>query len=560
MNWFFLEAAWSFGDQVDAWFCAIGQPEMEQALANEVKLGHYRVDRVCSPMRLADGSNPSPLASIEQFDSWALPATRARLARHFMSRPGLPTTGFQALAFALTVGFDEIYLSGIDLYQPSGERYAHAIPDWVKAALQPKDLEPTYEQAHSRDSDLAFLATCRAEFPNARIYTVSQAPELAQVLPQPPGRTDGGMAAGPIKRLAAPKEPPQEGLAPAVGTPFRALDGPVDAQPFALIDGRKCAFVTMVSSEPYIHGALALANSLAKVGRVPLIALVTEGVDASRLVQAGVFTAKVDVIGNPHLSKGRRVQPRFATVFTKLHVWRLAFLDRMVYLDADTLVLKNIDQLFAMDGFAAARDWGLRLEPGFNSGVFVTAPSASVFEAMVVALDSLDSADGGDQGFLNSFFPEWTPLEPGLNVLTRLMFKHPDLWRPEETAVIHYVGHKPWEFWDQIGPFDELDRLWLSFLTSGQLADLVQDLRSRGAGVEGDHARAATLLAASKRAAHLGRFSRARGLRHAAHALWDGVDQHRRPPRWDRQPFRWVPGPVLWLARQVKRGLGRAAP
>ena len=55
--------------------------------------------------------------------------------------------------------------------------------------------------------------------------------------------------------------------------------------------------------------------------------------------------------------------------FTKLHSWRLTQYDKCVFLDADTIVLQNIDDLFERDPFAAAPDSGW--PDCFNSGVFL---------------------------------------------------------------------------------------------------------------------------------------------------------------------------------------------
>ena len=61
--------------------------------------------------------------------------------------------------------------------------------------------------------------------------------------------------------------------------------------------------------------------------------------------------------------------PRFAQVFTKLRVWELHDFDRVVWLDADTIVVKNVDDLFEREGFAAGPDF---FKPDhFNSGVMV---------------------------------------------------------------------------------------------------------------------------------------------------------------------------------------------
>ena len=72
----------------------------------------------------------------------------------------------------------------------------------------------------------------------------------------------------------------------------------------------------------------------------------------------------------------------------------------VVFLDADTLVLRNSDDLFLCDGFCAA----MRHSERFNSGVVTLQPSAALFAEMMDRIKTTPSYDGGDQGFLNSFF------------------------------------------------------------------------------------------------------------------------------------------------------------
>jgi hypothetical protein len=580
LNWFFLEDAYLAGHQVDAWFAAVANPTMEEMLDRAIGFGRYQVDRLCTPMRFAPAS-PLNRVAAEQLDCWAALATNPRLARHCMSRPGLPTTGLQAVGFALAVGFQEIYLGGMDLYEGDGPRYAWPhVPHQVKAALERKDLQPGYEPAHSRDTDLAFLTACLAEYPQAKVYTVSGSTALAALLPAPPASSVPSVS-------DAAGSPPVAQVSDAVGSPWSraatpglasagpyeagAIDGPAGRLPYADLDGRRCAYVTLVAGPGYHHGALALANSLAKVSQVPLIALVTPDANRDALARAGLFTAQVDAIGNPHLG-AQPVQSRFGAVFTKLHAWRLDYLDRLVFLDADTVVLRGIDELFLGQGFAAAPDWGLKIDPaaGFNSGVFATQPSRDLFLALLDQSRHDPSPDGGDQGFLNRFFPGWQRLDPTFNVLTRIYTHHPELFRRQDVRVLHYVGAKPWQFHDRAVPGDELERLWLAQLTPEQLLDLAEDLRLRGAGVAGDTARAATWLARSRAAARQARFGEARRWRRAALALGRGteagsmgagVGAAQAAPRWDRWPAKAVPAMVLRpayrLYRKVRRGFTR---
>ena len=75
----------------------------------------------------------------------------------------------------------------------------------------------------------------------------------------------------------------------------------------------------------------------------------------------------------------------------------------VVYLDADTIVVKNIDDLFKCSKFCA----NLKHSERLNSGVMVVEPSQALFNDMMRKVKTLSSYTGGDQGFLNSYYPDF---------------------------------------------------------------------------------------------------------------------------------------------------------
>ncbi|WP_416344848.1 glycosyltransferase [Isoptericola peretonis] len=490
MNWFFLESNYHFGDRVDAWFSAVPHEQLEKRLQDEIRSGRYDVHRVLSPMRHAahrdgDRYGLEPLVDVQELDSWAVPARNARLARHFMSRPGLPTTGMQALAFGLGVGFREVYLAGIDLYESKDARYGYTMPQVAELGLQAKDAAPGYEAAHGLDTDLAFLRSCLAAYPDAAVRSVSQSEMLHLYVPPaedlPADRPHLGPGDG--SSVAATKDTVEVELPAAGGV--QALTVPkVDGPLWKEVDGRRCAFVTVVSGS-YHHGARALANSLRRVTDVPLVALCTPDADKAALAASGILTLDVPPIANPVLRRNGaaagppKVQERFAATYTKLHVFRLDFLDRAVYVDSDAVVRKNIDDLFAGDDFAAVPDAGLDApDPDvFNSGVFAFTPSYRTFESMMSRLAHTPSYDGGDQGFLNVFFDTWRVLPPEDNTTKRIFSHHPALFHDEDVRVLHYVGKKPWEPTGGDDRYDALDVEWLDHLTDTEKNELIRDLR-----------------------------------------------------------------------------------
>jgi alpha-N-acetylglucosamine transferase len=219
----------------------------------------------------------------------------------------------------------------------------------------------------------------------------------------------------------------------------------------------KTAYVTtLCNGDGYLPGVEVLGKSIEASGsKVPKIVLVTADISQAaraRLAHLGWQMRDIEPIENP--AADRLLFPRFATVFAKLRVWELVELDRVVLLDADTLVLQNVDDLFERRDFAAGPDFFL--PDRFNSGVMVLEPSADTFRRMIEALSTAGTYDGGDQGFLNTFFANWysMPVEHRLPVgynmahfIYQFLRGHPTLKATLErdTKIVHYMVQKPWQ-------------------------------------------------------------------------------------------------------------------
>jgi alpha-N-acetylglucosamine transferase len=212
----------------------------------------------------------------------------------------------------------------------------------------------------------------------------------------------------------------------------------------------------LCNGDGYLPGVEALGKSLEASGsNVPRVVLATSDVGQAtraRLHQLGWQIRDIAPIENP--ASARLLFPRFATVFTKLRAWELVEFERVVLLDADTLVLQNVDDLFERREFAAAPDFFL--PDRFNSGVMVLQPSLDTFRHMLDTLATADSYDGGDQGFLNTFFAHWyaMPIEQRLPVgynmahfIYQFLRGHPTLRATlqRETKIVHYMVQKPWQ-------------------------------------------------------------------------------------------------------------------
>ncbi|KAL7541456.1 hypothetical protein ACHAXR_010953 [Thalassiosira sp. AJA248-18] len=174
--------------------------------------------------------------------------------------------------------------------------------------------------------------------------------------------------------------------------------------------------------------------------------------------------------------------------WTKLRLFELEGYDKILYIDADCLVVKDVGHLLRVDeddnGDDAGNDSTREKRVGllaaapdifppdkFNAGVMVIRPSKAVFEDMMACLPNSTSSnqmgsrktctsyDGGDTGFLNSFYPGWYNDMPSYSRLPfgynaqRFMHhctydKQPKYWDQaiDDIRIIHFSSSpKPWE-------------------------------------------------------------------------------------------------------------------
>jgi len=86
----------------------------------------------------------------------------------------------------------------------------------------------------------------------------------------------------------------------------------------------------------------------------------------------------------------------------KLELFRVTSFSKIVYLDADTLITSNVDELFSLTKFAGVGDY-------FAGAVFVVVPSVDIYRQMMAALEEENAGLYlyGEQDFLNDFFSRY---------------------------------------------------------------------------------------------------------------------------------------------------------
>jgi hypothetical protein len=233
------------------------------------------------------------------------------------------------------------------------------------------------------------------------------------------------------------------------------------------------AYVTVLSTENYLPGVLVLYDSLQRVrARHPLVVLA--GSDISSPVLGSLERQGIPVIPAgvklelPGQTRDRNVESGVSNwnhTLEKLLVLGLDQFAKIVFLDSDIIVLRNIDHLFGcphMSAVAAGRN-----HPGnehwtyMNTGVMVIEPSAALARAAHEVLPSVIEAKGtvSDQDVINALFPDWWErkelhLHDGYNMkqiymdhhIRHLGYKLGNRVSPERRIhVVHYVTEcKPW--------------------------------------------------------------------------------------------------------------------
>jgi alpha-N-acetylglucosamine transferase len=244
------------------------------------------------------------------------------------------------------------------------------------------------------------------------------------------------------------------------------------------------AYATLVTNADYAMGATALVRSLRLTGTTAeIVVLHTRGAPQAALEPLAALGAKlvsVDLLPTSDAFNARHARarlhadapftkggkPAFHTPldnFAKLRLWEMEEYERIVFLDADTLVVRPIDRLFAYPEFSAAPNVYESLSDfhRLNSGVFVARPSKATFAAMLARLDAPDAVwRRTDQTFLETFFPDWHGLPVFDNLLQYVWLNLPELWDWGSVRVIHYQYEKPWEAHDKADRLKPLIDLW----------------------------------------------------------------------------------------------------
>jgi hypothetical protein len=216
------------------------------------------------------------------------------------------------------------------------------------------------------------------------------------------------------------------------------------------------AVVTAVYNDLFVLPAATLGHSLQKAGtsaRRILFHIPGRLSDRALCIVrvAGWEPLEVGLIPPPH--DGAGIGSRFVDQYTKLNLWSLDAvlgIQRVVYLDSDTLVQRNFDELFELPfPFAAVSDVygdsGFKLH--FNAAVLALHTNSTTFESLRARIaDARFNPHEAEQSFLNVYFgADAVRLPYVYNANLAIRERSPALWDAlrDELRIIHYTLPKP---------------------------------------------------------------------------------------------------------------------
>ncbi|MBM6671529.1 hypothetical protein H6B14_12280 [Phocaeicola coprophilus] len=232
------------------------------------------------------------------------------------------------------------------------------------------------------------------------------------------------------------------------------------------------AYITLLSNKSYFEGVLILHRSLKAVqARYPLYCVLSISVEdevQKRLECEGIPCIRLSrTVVDGLVNSEKCGFSHWNYTFDKLLVWGLTQFEKMVFLDCDMLIVRNIDHLFECEPFSAVIAGSLypgnEHWEGLNSGIMVIIPDERVRDCLLANIN-LEIEAGkaenrmiGDQDVIKRYLKNWKDqknlhLEQGYNVFAdyltyyiyRLGYSLNDQ-TDKPIFVIHFIGRaKPW--------------------------------------------------------------------------------------------------------------------
>lgn len=223
------------------------------------------------------------------------------------------------------------------------------------------------------------------------------------------------------------------------------------------------SYVTVLSTANYLEGTLALAESLKQTKtNYPLTVLITDEISRQveeELKRFGINVIRKNKVEIPEVIKQKNNRGNFShwsNTFDKLLLFELVEFDKLVYLDSDMFVRKNIDELFEKENMSATVDRSCGPVIDLNnlkltSGTLVIKPTIGMLDKFMHILSEIaDKRDSvGDQDILQEYDLDWhSKKELHIDLKYNMFFPHTDYYTHfgdyslDDICVTHFIYTK----------------------------------------------------------------------------------------------------------------------
>lgn len=220
------------------------------------------------------------------------------------------------------------------------------------------------------------------------------------------------------------------------------------------------AYITLCSNDAYLLPCLVLLKSWQRTNSLyNFYIVVTEHVNStsiSILEQCGYKIIREQYY-RPSINNTSSTainQIGWQNLWNKFSIWKHEEFEKLLYIDADSIILQNMDELLDKPHMAAVENF---VAP-FAGSLFVLQPSKKEFDALIHFIDTFPNEEHvtmQDEYILTHYFADWQQ-----NYELRLpCYWHKDVntfsfnwWMNNWNKVkaIHYAGScKPWLFKDR---------------------------------------------------------------------------------------------------------------
>lgn len=216
------------------------------------------------------------------------------------------------------------------------------------------------------------------------------------------------------------------------------------------------AYITLLSTPEYLDGVLILHQSLIETGaKYPLYVGITPNIPPD--VREVLMKKKINIIELTSFSYNQKAKKAFSAwgvshwwyTAAKVRIFGLVQFEKLVYLDSDMLVLKNIDHLFEKEDGTAAEDSPMIYQGkdhrNLNSGIMVITPSKEKEKKLIEFSFNRNVAD---QDLIRMLYSSWTEkyelhLPIGYNIHAKFIQEYLKKGVYEKDFfVLHFIGSK----------------------------------------------------------------------------------------------------------------------